>query len=76
LFQLCFVAHENGFAPALGRYWWLTVLRSRLKLNSGGEDDSVMLEAILIMLGLTSCALVLVAFWGSEVLGSEWRSRH
>jgi hypothetical protein len=35
-----------------------------------------MLEAILIMLGISSCALVLVAFWGTEVLGSEWRRRH
>lgn len=76
LFQLCFVAPENGFVPGLGRHCRLTILRSRLKLSSGGEGDSVMLEAILIMLGLSSCALVVVAFWGSEVLGSEWRSRH
>jgi hypothetical protein len=27
-----------------------------------------MLEAILIMLGISSCALVLVAFWGTELL--------
>lgn len=35
-----------------------------------------MLEAVLIMLGVCSCALVLVAFWGTELLGNEWRRRH
>jgi hypothetical protein len=32
-----------------------------------------MLEAILLLLGVASCALVVVAFWGSSLLGSEWR---
>ena len=64
-FQLCFLLTENGFVPGLGHI-----------AGSGGEGDSVMLEAIPIMLSLSSCALVVVAFWGSEVLGSEWRSRH
>jgi hypothetical protein len=30
-----------------------------------------MLEAILLLLGVASCALVVVAFWGSNLLGSE-----
>jgi len=44
-------------------------------LPGRAEDDSMMLEAILLLLGVGSCALVLVAFWGSELLGNEWR-RH
>jgi hypothetical protein len=32
-----------------------------------------MLEAILLLLGIGSCALVLIAFWGSNLFGNEWR---
>ena len=32
-----------------------------------------MLEAILLLMGIGSCALVLIAFWGSNLLGNEWR---
>ena len=35
-----------------------------------------MLEAILLLLSITSCALVLIAFWGCNLLGNEWRRRH
>ena len=30
-------------------------------------------QAILAMLGLAACALIVVAFWGSDLLGNEWR---
>lgn len=75
MFQPCFVRSRKWF-----RSWVRPVLvddslEIAAQASNGREGDSVMLEAILIMLGLSSCALVLVAFWGSEVLGTEWRSR-
>ena len=33
----------------------------------------MMHQTILAMLGLASCALILVAFWGSDLLGNKWR---
>ena len=36
----------------------------------------MMLETILALLGLASCALVLVSFWGSEIFGSRKRKRN
>ena len=36
-----------------------------------GGDDSIMLEAIL--LGLAACALILIAFWGLDVVGIRSR---
>ena len=33
------------------------------------------MDAILLLLGLGSCALVLIAFWGINLLGNEWRRR-
>jgi len=32
-----------------------------------------MLEAILLLLGVCSFALVLIAFWGIDVFGNAWR---
>ena len=37
--------------------------------------DSMMLETILALLGLATCALVLVSFWGSDLFGSRTRKR-
>jgi hypothetical protein len=34
-----------------------------------------MLEAILLLLGITSCALLIIAFWGTKLLGHEGRRR-
>jgi hypothetical protein len=34
-----------------------------------------MLEAILLLLSVGSCALVIVAFWGTSLLSNEWRKR-
>jgi hypothetical protein len=36
----------------------------------------MMLETILAMLGLVTCALILVAFWGSDLFGSRTRRRN
>jgi hypothetical protein len=35
----------------------------------------MMHQTILAMLGLASCALILIAFWGSDLLGSRARKR-
>jgi hypothetical protein len=34
-----------------------------------------MLEAILLLLSIGSCALLLIAFWGTNLLSNEWRRR-
>jgi hypothetical protein len=36
----------------------------------------MMLETILLLMGIASCALVLIAFRGTDLLGNEWRKRH
>jgi hypothetical protein len=38
-------------------------------------DDSTMLEAILLLLAIGSCALVVIAFCGTNLLGNEWHRR-
>jgi hypothetical protein len=38
-------------------------------------DDSVMLEAIVLLLSLATCALILIAFWGLDLLRSRSRRR-
>lgn len=75
LFQRCFVGPGKWFRPGALSPALMTTSRGRLMLPGRAEDDSMMLEAILLLLGVGSCALVLVAFWGSELLGNEWR-RH
>ena len=37
--------------------------------------DPMMHQTILAMLGLASCALILIAFWGSDLLGNKWRGQ-
>jgi len=32
-------------------------------------DDSIMLEATVLLLSIATCALILVAFWGLDMLG-------
>ena len=43
-------------------------------LSGTGGDDSIMLEAIMMLLGLAACALILIAFWGLDVfrIRSRW----
>jgi len=33
----------------------------------------MMLEAILVLLGIATCALILIAFWGTDVFGLRRR---
>ena len=42
---------------------------SRLAFYSHGEVGSIVLEEILALLGVAACALVLIAFWGTDPLG-------
>lgn len=35
----------------------------------------MMLETILALLGLATCALVLISFWGSDLFGNRTRKR-
>jgi hypothetical protein len=62
-------AEENGFVDASGD----DIIWPPAHASGPAGGDSVMLEAVLLLLGLASCALVVVAFWGSNLLGSEWR---
>jgi len=41
--------------------------RARILCGTGG-DDSIMLEAIVLLLSLATCALILIAFWGLDLL--------
>jgi hypothetical protein len=50
--------------------------RAPLKKSQQEGVDSMMLETILTMLGLATCALVLVSFWGSDLFGSRTRRRN
>ena len=34
-----------------------------------------MLEAILLLLSIASGGLLLIAFWGTNLLGNKWRRR-
>ena len=34
-----------------------------------------MLEAILLLLSIAGCALLIIAFWGTKLLGHEERRR-
>ena len=48
----------------------------RLAARSFEEGVGPMMhQTILAMLGLASCALILVAFWGSDLLGNKWRGQ-
>jgi hypothetical protein len=40
----------------------------RVGLQGTGGDVSVMLEAIVLLLSVATCALILLAFWGLDLL--------
>ena len=37
------------------------------------RSDSVMLEAIVLLLAVSTCALILIAFWGLDLFGMRRR---
>jgi len=49
--------------------------RVRMAKSQQKGVDSMMLETILALLGLATCALVLVSFWGTDLFGSRTRKR-
>jgi hypothetical protein len=52
----------------------LRLARSFGRISTDGVDP-MMHQTILAMLGLASCALILVAFWGSDLLGNKGRGQ-
>jgi hypothetical protein len=73
LFRDDFAARENGFIPT-PTYPVTKSAPARMLCGTGG-DDSIMLEAIMLLLGLAACALILIAFCGLDVfrIRSRWR---
>ena len=64
---------ENGFIPT-PTYPVTKSAPARMLCGTGG-DDSIMLEAIVLLLILATCALILIAFWGLDLLRSRSRRR-
>ena len=46
---------------------------TRVHVVRTGGDDSVMLEAIVLLLSLATCALILITFWGLDLLRIQSR---
>ena len=59
LFRDNFAARKNGFVPPLTH--WITK-SAHVTCFAQGGDDSIMLDAVMLLLGLAACALVLFAF--------------
>jgi hypothetical protein len=74
LFRDDFATRENGFVPT--PIYSMTKSAPAGMLCGTGGDDSIMLESITLLLGLAACALILIAFWGLDVLGMRSRRRH
>jgi hypothetical protein len=72
-FRIVSSASENGFVRTFGRNCWMTISRPPRMLLQHQRSDSVMLEAIVLSLALLTCALILVAFWGLDLLGKRHR---
>jgi len=72
LFRDDFAARENGFIPM--PIYPVTKSAPAGMLCGTGGDDSIMLEAIMLLLSVAACALILIAFWGLDVSGirSRW----
>jgi hypothetical protein len=51
----------------------MTILRQARMLLPHQRSDSVMLEAIVLLLGVSTCALILIAFWGLDLFGMRRR---
>ena len=68
LFQDVCVGPGKRFRPDACRICLMTIFRPADML---WHRRRVMLEAILFLLGIGSCALVLIAIWGSNLLGND-----
>ena len=51
----------------------MTILRRARMLLLYQRSDSSMLEAIVLLLAVSTCALILIAFWGLDLLGMRRR---
>jgi hypothetical protein len=51
----------------------MTISRQARMLLHHQRSDSIMLEAIVLLLGVSTCALILIAFWGLDLLGMRRR---
>jgi hypothetical protein len=51
----------------------MTILRRARMILLHQRSDSSMLEAIVLLLGVSTCALILIAFWGLDLLGMRRR---
>jgi hypothetical protein len=60
-FQDGFIAPEKWFRPDVGWICLMTTFK-RTPMLRLGDDVLIMLETILLLLGLGSCALSLIAF--------------
>jgi hypothetical protein len=63
LFQHRFVGSGKWFRSESG-----DKVPTRAHVVGAGGDDSIMLEAIVLVLSLATCALILIAFWGLDLL--------
>jgi hypothetical protein len=74
---LCFrtfsSARENGFVGTLAATEWWQFRGGSACFLWHQRSDSVMLEAIVLLLGVSTCALILIAFWGLDLLGMRRR---
>jgi hypothetical protein len=61
-------AQENGFVPSLIGKCSRQNCDARSSFVAWIGDDSIMLEAIVLLLSVATCALILLAFWGLDLL--------
>jgi hypothetical protein len=73
LFQDVFVGPRKWFRPAVSRNSMMTILRRARMILLHQRSDSSMLEAIVLLLAVSTCALILIAFWGLDLLGMRRR---
>jgi hypothetical protein len=52
----------------------MTISRQARMLSRHQRSES-MLESIVLLLALATCALILIAFWGLDLLGMRRRRR-
>jgi len=72
LFQDGFVASGKRFRPARIRIYSMTKPESAGNVSQH-RRGFFMLEAIVLLLALASCALILVSFWGLDLLRMHFR---
>ena len=51
----------------------MTISRRARMLRQHQRSDSSMLEAIVLLLGVSTCALVIIAVWGLDLSGMRRR---